>query len=175
MRVEDAYKEAASFKIGNISFDDFDLRMLVIDESNLNEHISKQPAAIAWFGSVYKTAVRLYEGKKKAFDLRQKEMYNDTKNTCAPKTPVKEIEAKSVTQYKNEIEKWEEELSELRIKADSSEILYEAFKQKSFCLNQFVHVYLAERGATDSIPGASEDKSDNVVKAALAHMRNKNA
>ena len=77
-RLEEVFDKAGKIKFKEFNFENFDMEMLIIDADNLDEHISKQSAAVAYYGSLYKRAVRNYEDAKKAWEYREKVMYAES-------------------------------------------------------------------------------------------------
>ena len=173
--LEEAFEKAGKIRLKEFDFENFDMDMLVLDAENLEEHISKQSAAVAYYGALYKQAVRNYEDAKKAWEYREKVMYAESSDASKyDKKPTRnDIEAQVVIDHKDEIDEWQEKLKALKAQRDNLEVFWEGWKQKSFAINNFVDVYLSEKKTKDDVMERDEDEKpdERKVQRAIERMR----
>ena len=146
MNFDKLMSQASKTSIGAWNFEDPDMSILTVTEENFEEHLVKQPAAIAYFGFLMKEAAREYEQLNKAFEYRYSEMYGDCANVLSKgkdKMTIKSVEAMILSKYQTELEDWNKRLAVKREKKDNFEIFYESWKQKGYTLNNFKDLVVA--------------------------------
>jgi len=173
--LERAFERAGKIKLKELDFENFDIEMLVLDSANIEEHISKQSAAVAYYGSLFKQAVRNYEDTKKSWEYREKVMYAESSDiTKYDKKPTRnDIEAQVVIDHQVEIEEWQDKIKNLKAQRDNLEVFWEGWKQKSFAINNFVDVYLSEKKTKDDVMERDSDEKpdERKVQRAIERMR----
>ena len=172
-KLGDAFERAGKIKLKHFDFDEFDMDMLVLDAENIEEHISKQSAAVAYYGALYKQAVRNYEDVKKAWEYREKVMYAESSDAGKyNKKPTRnDIEAQVVIDHEVEIEEWQDRMRKLKAQRDNLEVFWEGWKQKSFAINNFVDIYLSEKKIKDDVMDDDKASKDKNVQRAIERMR----
>ena len=61
MELEGVIKKAESYSMGEWDFENPSVEMLEVNENNYLDSLSKQPVALAYFGTLYKEAQRELE------------------------------------------------------------------------------------------------------------------
>jgi hypothetical protein len=105
----------------------------------LDDHVSMQPAAIAYFGSLLKDASRTLVNLKHGYDRWQKLKYAAAKSALSSgggKATVADIEAKVVADNEPDIVAWEQKIQDAERVRDELEVWYEAWRQKSYSMSQ---------------------------------------
>jgi hypothetical protein len=96
MDLENVIKKAETMSIGEWDFENPSIEMLEVNENNYLDSLAKQPAALAYFGTLYKEAQRELEDLELYYKNRYNEMYaeySETLSKLGKKTGAKEIEA----------------------------------------------------------------------------------
>ena len=131
----------AKKEIMDIPLESGDPRLLDVSEGTFDQHVALQPAAIAYFGTLKKMTARNYERTKKSYERWKKRAHGESKseleNAGAKKPTIADIEAHMLAANESEIEKWEEELSKLQEQADTMEIWYDSWRQKSHSIRDY--------------------------------------
>jgi len=145
VNIEENIFKAGSFKLKNVTFEEVDMEMLVLDIEHLEDHIRMQPAAIAYYGALYKEACRRYDDVKKSWEYRWKELYSNAGAGYTGKKPtINDIEAKANADNETEVKEWQEKLLDLKKRVDMLEVFWEGWKQKSFAINNFVSIAMTD-------------------------------
>ena len=171
--------EASRLELEGVSFDNPCASMLVVDIGNIEDHIAKQPAGIAYYGSLARQAQRSLDESKKAWKYRWSEMYGivlKAMHMADPKrkATVTEIESEMYRQFKDEIEKREADLDEKQMIVDNAELFFEAWQSKSFALNQLVNVAVSGLLGKDSYTdGKQQNENEKGVRSVIDIMRRK--
>lgn len=142
MNYEQLLSGGHSMVIDGINFDAPNLSILTVTEENFEEHLSKQAAGLAYFGAMFKSAKDEYEDCCRAYEARWAEMYTHCTNIMnktekGNKFVIKDIEAMARSKYSDEINTWKQKMDKLREHMNVAEMFYDAWKQKSFVLNNF--------------------------------------
>ena len=158
-------EQGGKTKMGGIDFENVSFDMLIVNDENLEEHLTKQPAAIAYFGFLYKQAERNYDDIKKVYELRWKEMYSQCASELATstekkKSTINDIEALVYGKHKTELEQLNSRIMERRAEKDNLEVFYDAWKQKGFIITS--RVQMALTGFMQKDTGGQSN--DNVSK-----------
>lgn len=163
MQINKVLEQGAKIKLGGIDFENVNMEMLIVTDENLEEHLVKQPAAIAYFGSLLKEAEILYDDAKKKNELRWKEMYSECANELSiekKKATINDIEALVYGKYKKELEELNTNLIERRREKDNMEVFYDAWKQKGFILSSYVQIALTNLMSKDKVQDDSSVEDD---------------
>jgi hypothetical protein len=142
------------FTLLGSKLEDCDPRSLDVRIGSLDDHVSMQPAAIAYFGSLVKDAVRRVSMLKLGYERWTKQKYAIAKSalsTSGSKTTVGDIEAKIVADNEPDIVAKEAEIAEAERIRDELETWYEAWRQKSYSMSQHANLVSAEFGSSESL------------------------
>lgn len=155
---------AGALVLADVKFDEPDVKMLIPDGESLETHITMQPAAVAYYGTLAKQTQRDLEDAKKKWKYRWMEMYGQVSRVLCLADPkrkptVTEIEAETYSRHREEVDKQEQELAKLAKQADDLQAFFEAWQAKSFSLNHMVQLSVAGLYTKDSYEGASNDLS----------------
>jgi hypothetical protein len=153
--IADAVDTIGKKEVGGIQFETADPRLLDIRDGDFNDHVSMQPAAIAYYGMLKKTAVRNLECMKRAYERWQKKSYATAKQALAasgtPKPTVNDIEAFILLNNEAQIEKFEKDIEQLQDQADTLDVWYAAWGQKSYSIREHGELLSDERRTSPSL------------------------
>jgi hypothetical protein len=149
--------------ISGYSLENPDPRLFDVRDGDFDEHVAMQPSVMAYYGLLKKEAFRQLEYTKNQYEKWQKVKYQEAKNEIKSekKATIADIEAYVITNNKDEMNKWEEDLSKLQEHADTLEVYYDAWKQKSFSLREFALSRSDERRTSPHI--MEEDKNGTLL------------
>lgn len=145
-KFDNAFNNAHDIEFDAFKFDSPDYEALMFDEESYLEHLRVQAAGLAYYGTLAKTAEREYLDLERRYRNRYNEMYSecsDTLSKIGKRNNVKDIEALVRCKYENELDKWEKELEESKIRRDGISTYYEAWKAKGFALNNMTSLITA--------------------------------
>jgi len=164
--ISNACEACGGMSLLDSKLEDCNPTVLDVRIGSLDDHVSMQPAAIAYFGSLLKDAERKLVNLKHGYDRWQKKKYADAKSALSAsgaKSTVGDIEAKVVADNEADIVKWESDLEEAQRVNDELEVWYEAWRQKSYSMSQHANLVGAEFGSNSSLGQggeSSETKED---------------
>ena len=137
--------------LSGISLESADPRLLNVSTMDLDQHVSMQPSAIAYYGSLVKEASRRVAAHKRAYERWGKKKYAIAKAALTgTKHNIPDIEARFIVDNEVEIEQWEGQQEKLQFEYDSLSVWYEAWRQKSFSIREFVGITDDERWNSSS-------------------------
>ena len=146
-----------SGRIIGIQFETADSRLLDVREGDFDEHVSMQPAAIAYFGNMKKTAMRNLENMKRAYERWQKKVYSQAKQALESagnkKPTIADIDAFVLMNNEATVEKYEKDIETLQEQSDTMDVWYESWRQKSYSLREHGELVADEKRTTGSIMG----------------------
>lgn len=176
MKDIDEFTESASaITMNNVRFDDLDAESLVVTDENMLDALSKQAAAIAYFGALYKKAKEAYEDLKKQWDIQYGMFYKSAQGYLSKdpnsRVTIKDIETMAYAKYSNEINEWNQKLQKARDACDIMEVYYEGWKQKSFVLNNYTQMAIAGLLTPKGAIQEREDVVLNKTQMLLKRMR----
>lgn len=154
MVTERTFEADGRFKLNGTTFEEATMDMLVLNSDNLEEHLMMQPAAIAYYGHMYKTAEQNYEDLKQVFELRWKEMYAECARTLsnnAKKTTINDVESLIHSTYKTEIEELNGRIRTAKRILDMTSQYYDAWKQKGFMIKSYADLIMTGYIAKDHV------------------------
>jgi len=143
--------EAGNIEVGGVNLESCDVKLLLIDSDSIDRHVVIQPAAIAWAGMNKKEAARQLEAIEQAKDRWEKLEYAKARvvleSRFANKSAIKveDIKAEMVKLNEVKVIEWEERVAEAHRKHDLLSEYYEAWRQKSFTIREFVSIDEEER------------------------------
>lgn len=143
-----------SFKLMEASLEDVDPRFLDIREDNLSDHVSMQPAAIAYFSSIKKYAQRQLEEMKEDFEHFIKVKKSETKAKMlsdGKKATVDDISNQVEIDFEEAIKDWNKKIREAQENFDNADSMFEAWKSKGFSLKVFADLAQQEFMTTDGV------------------------
>ena len=125
--------------------------LLDVSTGSLDRHVSMQPAAMAYFGSLKKEAKRRLDSIQRQYERWERRKYAEAKSAVesgtAAKSSIKveDVKARFVIDNGPEIEKWDARIEQAQAEYDTLDVWMEAWKQKSFSLREFVSIEEDER------------------------------
>jgi len=146
--ITEACEGLGQVDLNGISLESADPALLKVTEEGLDQHVSMQPGAIAYYGSLLKDAQRRHASLKRAYDRWEKKQFALAKASLMSgggKGTVQDIEARFVVDNEADIEKWEENLDKHQLEMDTLHVWYEAWRQKSFSIREFASITEDER------------------------------
>jgi hypothetical protein len=153
--ISEAVDTIGKKEVGGIQFETADPRLLDIRDGDFNDHVSMQPAAIAYYGMLKKTASRNLEAMKRAYDRWQKKVYAQAKAALiaagTAKPTVNDIEAFILLNNEAQIEKFEKDIEHLQDQYDTLDVWYEAWHQKSYSIREQGELLADERRTSPSL------------------------
>lgn len=161
--------EIGNVDLSGVKLEDASPELLDVTSLSLDVHVAMQPAALAYYGTMRREAERYCARRERDFDRWQKKQYAKAKETFssgASKATINDIDAKFVVDNEVEIERWEDELEELRKQRDCLAEHYEAWRQKGFSLREYIAMNTAEAFSTNNIQsnqknGGQQNNSEN--------------
>jgi len=146
--------------IMGIQFEVADPRLLDVRDGDFNEHVSMQPAAIAYYGMLKKVAGRNLEVQKRAYERWSKKTYSQAKaalEAAGNKKPtIADVEAFVLMNNEKMIDKFEKDVQILQEQSDTMDVWYEGWRQKSFSLREYGSVLSDERFTSPHIMANEE-------------------
>ena len=129
--------------------------LLDVTQMELDQHVAMQPAAMAYFGSLAKSASRRLETQKRQFERWRKKKLAESRiavqESISPnKILAADIEARFIVDNESEIDKFEKTILKLQEQYDTLYVWLEAWKQKSFSIQQYVTLTEDERNVSSS-------------------------
>lgn len=141
----------AKKEIMGIPIETCDARLLEITEENMDEHVSMQPIAIAFWGASYKQALRKCERIKRDYEMWKRSKYSAAKDAIQGKCTIAEVEAKIEEVNGTEIKIWQEQVDNAENQADLLETWYKAWSQKGYSIKEHANIQMDESYASGSI------------------------
>jgi hypothetical protein len=175
-RIAKCCDELGTSSLLGIPLENADPRFLDIREANLDEHVAVQPAAIAFFGSLKKDAMRQLDKDKREYEKWKMEKYAEAKRALKQegRVTIADIEAKMVADNRNEVDGWEEQIRASQENVDVLDVYYEAWKQKAFCLNQYAELTSDELFAKENISMKVKlDEKKGQIRDIIRHRHGK--
>jgi len=168
-KIETACDEAGKKEIGGVSLENPDPRLLDVRDGDFDEHVAMQPAAIAYFGVLKKESTRQLEAMKRGYDRWQKKKFQEARQaletTSASKKPtIADVEAFILMNNESQIEKWENDIAFLQEQADTMDVWYEAWRQKSYSLREHGITISDERHTTPHLYGSNDGGNTNAAQ-----------
>jgi len=152
----------AKKEIMGIPIETCDTRLLEITEENMDEHVSMQPIAIAFWGVCYKQALRKCERIKRDYEMWRRSKYAAAKDAIQGKCTIAEVEAKIEEANSAEIKTWNEQVDNAEDQADLLESWYKGWSQKGYSIKEHANIQMDESYATGSIKSNNANRNQNV-------------
>ena len=165
------------FELGNFKLEDGDPTLLNVSEFNLDVHVAMQPAAIAYYGSLKKQAMRRLATVEREHDRWQKKKYAEAKASLGVgtgKTTVADIKSRLIIDNEVEIKQWEDRLDKAQLEFDTLDVWFEAWRQKGFSIREYAGIEEAERfNTSSSINGKNsrEQVTDSQPEVGIRRIR----
>jgi len=158
--IKEACDALGQVELSGICLDSASPELLNVSEMSLDQHVAMQPAAIAYYGALLKEASRKVSAYKRAYDRWEKKKYAVAKAALSgQKATVADIQARFIVDNESEIESWEKQQGNLQMEYDTLNVWYEAWRQKSFSIREFVGITDDERFNVN--PSASSERGEN--------------
>jgi hypothetical protein len=146
--------------------------LLDASKGGLDEHVSKQPALIAYYGALKKQASRQFDALKSVKERWEKKKYAEAKvaveSGVSNKSSIKveDVKARLVVDNETEMVKRESDEIKAREDYDTLDVFYEALKQKSFSMRELASIEDDEWHTSPSImrPSGEREKSPTEIK-----------
>ena len=151
-------------EMSGVKLESADARLLDVDTMDLDRHVAMQPSAIAYYGAMKKDAGRGVAMLKRAFDRWEKAKYAEAKaavmsgTASAYKPTVDDIKSRFIVDNELQLEEWDRKLDKAQEELDTLDSWYEAWRQKSFALQQHVSVTGDERWSEGNLGGSSANE-----------------
>ena len=159
--ITEAVDSVGKQNLSGIQFETADPRLLDVRDCDFNDHVAMQPAAIAYYGMLKKAAVRNLEAMKRAYDRWQKKTHSSARQALVSagtaKPTIADIEAFVLMNHEATIEKYEKDVETLQEQADTLDVWYEAWRQKSYSLREHGELLSDERHTSPFIPGTQQE------------------
>jgi hypothetical protein len=154
--IADTCVKLGAVELAGIKLEDAGANLLDVTFANLDRHVSMQPAAVAYYGSLKKEASRRLASVERSYDRWQKKKYAEAKvaveSGTANKSSIKveDVKARFIVDNESEIQKWETQIDKAQFEYDTLDVWYEAWKQKSFSIREMAAIDEEERFNTGS-------------------------
>jgi len=169
--IENTCNKLGEVKIGGFALESADASLLDASRYGLDEHVARQPAAIAYYGMFKKQAARQLDSMKSANERWRSKKYAEARvaveSGISNKASIKveDVKARLVIDNEAEIERRESEIEKAQKAYDTIDVWYEAWKQKSFSMRELVGIEEDERHSSPSIMQTSGgEKSPTELK-----------
>lgn len=167
--IKKSVDEIGSIDLCGINLESADPKLLDVTYGDLNLHVAMQPAAIAYYGTLLKDSARRVNEAKRQFERWSKKKYLEAKASLvagSSKATVQDIEVRFTVDNEKELEEWDKLLDRLQEEYDTLNMWYEAWKQKSYSIQQQSSITEAERYVKDSLGGTtSKDRIRELIDA----------
>lgn len=143
-------------ELSGIKLEAADGKLLDVGSLDLDRHVAMQPSAIAYYGAMKKEAERNLAMLKRSKDRWEKKQWALAKaavlsgTTAQWKPTLADIEARFITDNELELEAREKNIDKAQEELDTLDSWYEAWRQKSFALQQHVAIDSDERWNSNS-------------------------
>lgn len=158
--------QLGQIELSGLKLEDADPSLLNVKTMTLDEHIAMQPSAIAYYGSLMKEALRDLNSHKREYERWQKKRYAIAKESLSnegKKYTVNDIETRYIVDNCSDIEKWEEDANNLQSVYDSLSVWFEAWRQKSFSIREYIGITEEERFSNSNIQEFNLDKARRII------------
>jgi len=150
-------EKLGELELGGIRLENGDPELLNVSEHDFDIHVAIQPAAIAYYGSLKKQALRRLTALQHQYERWEKKKYAEAKASLGAgtgKLTLADIDARFVIDNEAEILKWEDQIDKLQLEFDTLDVWFDAWRQKSFSIREYAGIEEAERFNTNpSISG----------------------
>ena len=139
--IEKTFETLGQVDVSGVKLEDAGYELLDITKLTTDIHVAIQSPAIAYYGSLKKEALRNLTSLKNYYERFCKKNYAKAKEALASlgtKATVADIEAKVIVDNEEQINEWEERIAEAQREYDTLDSWFEAWRQKSFSLKDFV-------------------------------------
>jgi hypothetical protein len=147
-------------KLLDIPLEECNPRLLDVREEDIDEHVSLQPAAIAYFGACRRQALRILSELEQDFEDWMKVQYSNTKaamSASATKKPtVEDIRAQIIVDKQSDIDDWKKKIRAAQAESDLLDSYYEAWKQKGFSMKVHADLAMEELNSKPHIDGDTD-------------------
>ena len=158
-------------ELSGIKLESADVRLLDVGVMDLDQHVAMQPAAIAYYGAMKKEANRRCAMLKRGFERWKQKQWNLAKasvlsgTTVQWKPTIADIESRFIADNERKLEEWDSQLDKADEESDILESWYEAWRQKSFALQEHINIDSDERWNSKSSVGGNSSFNDSGHKS----------
>ena len=149
--------------LAGITLETADPALLDVTQMELGLHVSMQPAAVAYYGSLYRAAVRRLEAAKRSFSRWERKKYAEAKASLisgTDKFTVEDVKCRFIIDNESELEKWDKRLDNLQMEHDTLQVWVDAWRQKSFTIREHASITEDERYNSSSSLKSSDISRD---------------
>lgn len=163
--------------LAGVKLESGDASLLDVTQYEIDQHVSMQPSAVAYFGALKREAVRNLATLKRAFDRWEKKKYAEARvavltGTTAPSAlKVEDVKARFIIDNESELEKWDARLDRAQLEYDTLDAWFEAWKQKSFSIREYLNVESEERYNSSGAIGEQKPSRTMALRALLEERR----
>jgi hypothetical protein len=173
-RIVKTCSELGSVDVGGIKLEEAVPALLDVTQLDLDIHVAIQPAAIAYYGTLKKEALRRLANLRRGYERWQKKKYAEAKASLGAgtgKTTMADIEARFIIDNEADIVKWENQLDRAQAEFDTLDVWFEAWKQKSFSIREHAGIEETERFNSSPSLGFGESGNSSDEKNITARGR----
>jgi len=172
--IEDACDRAGEADITGVRLDVPGPELLDVRNGLFDEHVAMQPAAIAYYGVLKKTAARELQIAQREFEHWKKRKYQEARKGLEAQTTKKvtigDIEAYMFLQNEAQIREKESAIDKLQSQSDTMDTWYEAWRQKSYALREHGLTLSDERRSQPYIYGKTDEEEDTGVRGEFVEV-----
>lgn len=156
--------------LGSIKLEEASPSLLDVTKFTLDQHVSMQPSAMAYFGFLKRVTARKLENLESDYDHWTKRKFAEARASVEAGTSnksnvkVEDIKARLLIDNEAKIKEWKDRINQAQEAHDAVDSFFEAWKQKSFTIREMVAIEEDERFTSTSISGKSNDSEPNHVK-----------
>lgn len=154
-------------ELSGVKLESADGDLLNVSWGDLHQHVSMQPAAMAYFGALKKEARRKLDNLLSACDRWEKKKFAEARvvvesgTTAKSSIKVEDVKARFIIDNEPEIEKWESRIGNAQRDFDTLDNWMEAWKQKGFSIHEYVAIDSDERFSGSGSLKAKEVRTQN--------------
>lgn len=140
--------KTSNIEVCGIKLENFDPDALIVTEENFIEHLQKQSAGTAYYGVIFKNLKQemlriISERNRKLAECTDRSMLSLQKQSSKGKPTIREAETMAIMVNSKIFEDYDRKISEIEEQCNSVEQYYEAWKQKSYTLNNITNLVCA--------------------------------
>lgn len=142
----------------------FDKALLIIGDTDINDHLRMQPSAVCYYGMLLRRADAALRRREAAYDEWFHRMYAKANNVLSEERTTKptqaDIKARVIGDNKEKYKKLQKKIVDARDTRDMLDVWYEAIRQKGFSMDKMVDISKEELLTKDH----AKKKVDRILK-----------
>lgn len=159
---------------GTVSVNMYD--ELTPDETDLNTEFSALPGQIAYWATVVGKYDQLYGRMQREYDTWHADLYEQMftllEKETGRKPNISSVEYMVINRNREEYNRWQEELGQVKADLESIRSMVPALNVKSRCLQQLAQRQSMEFSSTDSYKVPKPGRSDPITDSSLEKTKN---